>query len=81
DLIRPWLAASQPADASHASLKQQPEAESLAEMERRLIVATLERLGGHRQKAADALGIGVRTLSGKLRMYGYAPREEFGKAA
>jgi len=47
---------------------------SLDEMERRLIEATLEQFDGHREKTAKALGIGVRTLSGKLRQYGYAPR-------
>jgi DNA-binding NtrC family response regulator len=45
-------------------------------MERRLIVATLKRCDGHRAKAAEKLGIGQRTLSGKLREYGYAPREK-----
>ena len=40
---------------------------SLEEMERRLIEATLEQFDGHREKTAKALGIGVRTLSGKLR--------------
>ena len=47
---------------------------SLEAMERRLIEATLEQYDGHREKTAKALGIGVRTLSGKLRQYGYAPR-------
>ena len=45
-------------------------------MERRLIEATLEHFRGHRAKTAKALGIGLRTLSGKLRQYGYAPREK-----
>jgi DNA-binding NtrC family response regulator len=49
---------------------------SLEEMERRLIEATLEHFGGHRARTAKALGIGIRTLSGKLRQYGYAPREK-----
>jgi DNA-binding NtrC family response regulator len=49
---------------------------SLEEMERRLIEATLEHYDGHRAKTAKALGIGVRTLQGKLRQYGYAPREK-----
>ena len=49
---------------------------SLETMERRLIEATLEHFGGHRAKTAKALGIGLRTLSGKLRQYGYAPREK-----
>ena len=46
-----------------------------------LIEATLEHYSGHRAKTAKALGIGIRTLSGKLRQYGYAPREKtFSKA-
>ena len=55
---------------------------SLQEMERRLIEATLEQFDSHRGKTAQALGIGVRTLSNKLRAYGYAPRaREFSRAA
>ena len=46
----------------------------LEDMERRLIEATLDHYGGHRARAAQALGIGIRTLSNKLRLYGYAPR-------
>ena len=49
---------------------------SLEEMERKLIEATLQHCGGHRVRTAKALGIGVRTLTGKLRQYGYAPREK-----
>jgi len=49
---------------------------SLQEMEKRLIEATLEHYDGLRAKTAAALGIGVRTLSSKLRQYGYAPREK-----
>jgi DNA-binding NtrC family response regulator len=54
----------------------------LEDMERRLIEATLDHYAGHRAKAAQALGIGIRTLTNKLRQYGYAPRTRtFGKAA
>ncbi len=42
----------------------------------RLIEATLAKYQGHRAKTAQALGIGLRTLSGKLKAYGYAPREK-----
>jgi DNA-binding NtrC family response regulator len=42
---------------------------SLAEAQRRLVVATLERLGGDKQKAADALGISLKTLYSRLREY------------
>jgi DNA-binding NtrC family response regulator len=87
DDLRQWLldpvgptlgpSASEPsrADAPPVGMR-------LADMERRLIEATLEHFGGHRAKAAQALGIGLRTLTNKLRQYGYAPRTRtFGKAA
>jgi DNA-binding NtrC family response regulator len=55
---------------------------SLEEMERQLIEATLEKFDGHRAKTAEALGIGLRTLSGKLKEYGYAPRtKSFARAS
>jgi DNA-binding NtrC family response regulator len=49
---------------------------SLQQMERKLIEATLDQFDGHRVRTAQALGIGVRTLTNKLRAYGYAPREK-----
>ena len=48
----------------------------LEDMEREMIQKTLSQFGGHRAKTATALGIGLRTLSGKLRQYGYGPREK-----
>lgn len=83
DDIRPWLQAS-PAGYTNTNGGQAAGATTLAgksldEIERATIVSTLERVGGNRAAAAAALGIGVRTLSGKLRLYGYAPRtKEFG---
>jgi DNA-binding NtrC family response regulator len=71
-------------DASEAtkSANTIPVGTRLEDMERRLIEATLEHFGGHRAKAAQALGIGIRTLTNKLRLYGYAPRARtFGKVA
>jgi len=47
---------------------------TLREMERKLIEATFTRFGGNRELTAKALQIGIRTLSGKLREYGYPPR-------
>lgn len=67
-------------DCNH-SAEEIPLGLSLQETERRLIEATLDHFDGHREKTAKALGIGVRTLSGKLRQYGYAPRSKtFSKA-
>jgi DNA-binding NtrC family response regulator len=68
NLIRPWLASAAPSEAVESTSL------TMDEIERRTIVATLERFSGHRAKTAEALGIGIRTLSGKLRAYGYAPR-------
>ena len=83
DLTR-WIAVEAKAavlqlpTASNDCATQKPEeipvGTSLQETERMLIEATLEHFDGHREKTAKALGIGVRTLSGKLRQYGYAPR-------
>lgn len=79
DLVRSWLrrdTAEPAAVESHAGPNTLPIGESLAEVERRMILATLAKFDGHRQKTAEALGIGVRTLSGKLRAYGVAPGEK-----
>lgn len=79
--IQPWLIAPAPQTSSteHGLTPLLPNASvgmSLEAMERQMIEATLERFQGHRQKSAEALGIGVRTLTNKLREYGYAPREK-----
>jgi DNA-binding NtrC family response regulator len=71
--LRPWLIDSGGGPASHADPRV-PVGLSLNEMERQLIEATLEHYGGARAKTAQALGIGLRTLSGKLKEYGYKPR-------
>ncbi|QDU49717.1 sigma-54-dependent transcriptional regulator [Gimesia panareensis] len=47
---------------------------TLREMEQKLIESTFARCGGNREQTAQMLDIGLRTLSGKLRSYGYPPR-------
>jgi DNA-binding NtrC family response regulator len=66
-MITPWLEGECSAPAETAGL-------SLREMERKLIEATFNRFHGNRELTARALKIGLRTLSGKLREYGYPPR-------
>ena len=44
----------------------------LPDLEKRAILAALEEMGGHQQKAADKLGISKRTLQRKIRSYGMA---------
>lgn len=67
DMLRPWL------EASSEELVEEP-GMTLREMERKLIEATFNRYAGNREMTAKALQIGLRTLSGKLREYGYPPR-------
>jgi len=45
------------------------EPRTMEEIERQAILETLQRTDGHRAKAADLLGIGLRTLQRKLKEY------------
>ncbi|MFV0444895.1 MAG: sigma-54-dependent transcriptional regulator [Planctomycetaceae bacterium] len=67
EMIRPWL------ENSTGETIEEP-GMTLQEMERKLIEATFNRYAGNREMTAKALQIGLRTLSGKLREYGYPPR-------
>ena len=71
DQLRRWLLTGPETETPDAAVAV---GLSLQETERKLIEATLEHFDGHRAKTAEALGIGVRTLSAKLKQYGYAPR-------
>lgn len=51
------------------AITYEPGSMTLEDMERQAIVRTLERFNGRRQKTADALGIGLRTLGIKLRKW------------
>ena len=48
---------------------------TMEEIEKEAILKTLEQTGGNRTRAADLLGIGLRTLQRKLREYEQAPGE------
>jgi DNA-binding NtrC family response regulator len=68
DMLRLWLAKAEIVDGAEVPRM------TLADMERQLIETTFTRCGGNREKTANSLDIGLRTLSGKLREYGYPPR-------
>ena len=67
ETIAPWLrcAPAASAVAGAGDLAGQP----LADIEKQVILSTLERFRGHRIKTARALGIGVRTLGIKLKKW------------
>jgi len=48
---------------------------SIAEMERRLILATLDQLEGDKKRAAELLGISLKTLYTRLSVYAASARE------
>jgi len=48
-------------------------ARRMEDIEKDAILRTLQQTGGNRTRAADILGIGLRTLQRKLREYGQSP--------
>ena len=64
--IEPWLSNGMTmASASVEGLAGKP----LADIEKQVILSTLQQFRGHRIKTASALGIGVRTLGMKLKKW------------
>jgi len=68
EMIRGWIhVADEP--VPQTALPAVSGVVSLQDMEKQLIEKTLEKFDGHRQKTAQALGIGVRTLGMKLKRW------------
>jgi DNA-binding NtrC family response regulator len=63
--IEPWLKQTDINGASIDALAGKP----LADIEKQVILSTLQQFRGHRIKTAHALGIGVRTLGMKLKRW------------
>jgi DNA-binding NtrC family response regulator len=63
--IEPWLKVRGSTEAAAADLAGKP----LADIEKQVILSTLEQFKGHRIKTATALGIGVRTLGMKIKKW------------
>lgn len=66
ETIAPWLRIP---DQGNVAAAQELAGKPLADIERQVIMSTLERFQGHRVKTASALGIGVRTLGMKLKKW------------
>ncbi|HEV2294373.1 MAG TPA: sigma-54 dependent transcriptional regulator [Tepidisphaeraceae bacterium] len=65
ETIEPWLKIRGSTTAAAEILAGKP----LADIEKQVILSTLEQFKGHRIKTATALGIGVRTLGMKLKRW------------
>ena len=67
--IRPVLNGPIKAAVMPAEKAQFRDGQILADAERHLIMRTLERFSGHRERSARALGIGLRTLGLKIKRW------------
>jgi len=61
EIIRAGMEGAQPVQTGPGT--------TIPEMERHLIISTLTQVGGNRTKAAELLGISIRTLRNKLNEY------------
>jgi len=50
---------------------------SLGHVEKRLFELTLSATGGNRSRAAEMLGVSLRTVRNKIRDYGLPPRRSY----
>jgi transcriptional regulator with PAS, ATPase and Fis domain len=69
---------SSAAQASDASVVQVRVGTTVDEAERLLILRTLEATGQNKTRAAEILGVSLKTLHNKLKEYGRNPREQQG---
>ncbi len=67
--IQPWLEMTPDAASDGTPQAVIAGGQTLEEFERQVILKTLGRFSGHRQRTARALGIGVRTLGLKLKKW------------
>ncbi|HZP64503.1 MAG TPA: sigma-54 dependent transcriptional regulator [Terriglobales bacterium] len=68
------LNGSQPLSAPHIVQAKVQAGTSIRELERRLLETTLDTTGGNRTRAAEMLGVSLRTIRNKIREYGLPPR-------
>jgi len=69
DTVRPLLIGPLKTASAPAEGLRYREGHILEDSEQQLILSTLERFNGHREKTARALGIGLRTLGLKLKKW------------
>ena len=68
ETLAPWLRPT-PSMSGAVAVSGDFTGQPLAEIERQVILSTLDRFKGHRVKTASSLGIGLRTLGMKLKKW------------
>jgi DNA-binding NtrC family response regulator len=68
------LEANEVADKKTAVARFPAEAVTLRDMEKQLLERTLDATGGNRTRAAELLGVSLRTVRNKIREFGLPPR-------
>ncbi len=76
DCLPPELNDTSPASAASLHMKV---GTSLEEAERRLILATLHECGGDKKRAAEMLGVSLKTMYNRLKVYQPEHAEEAGE--
>jgi two-component system, NtrC family, response regulator HydG len=76
DELLPELPADRPAMPPRETRPAVPRGTTLAEIERRVILNTLQQNGGDKQKTAQVLGISRKTLYNRLRVYSRDPESQ-----
>jgi DNA-binding NtrC family response regulator len=78
EVLKSWIDSRAVLDelkaASGVPVETDREVLPMAEIEKQAILRALEKTGGNRLKAAQMLGIGLRTLQSKLKEYGMTGR-------
>ncbi|MYE35379.1 MAG: helix-turn-helix domain-containing protein, partial [Gemmatimonadales bacterium] len=67
EVVSPAEESPDPEDADMIAIRP---GMTMEEIEREAIIAVLRQSGGNRRRAAEALGIGERTIYRKIRKYG-----------
>jgi DNA-binding NtrC family response regulator len=68
------LEAKEVADKKTTTAFSPAQGVTLRDMEKQLIERTLEATGGNRTRAAEILGVSLRTVRNKIREFGLPPR-------
>jgi transcriptional regulator with PAS, ATPase and Fis domain len=69
ETIEPWLRRANENTGAIGGAVESPAGKPLADIEKQIILRTLDLFRGHRLKTASALGIGVRTLGMKIKKW------------